>query len=99
MRDHFDPRQYTTDIVDRQFGTTTQGAHAVMLAEILVAIGTVGAATGFILIGTSLAIVGDHDLMTNVAWVLMIGGVILAVLGSLWYRSNEAKLEEAHIRR
>jgi cytochrome c biogenesis protein CcdA len=69
-----------------------------MLAELLVAIGSVGAATGFTLIGTSMAIVGDHDLMTNVSWVLMIGGVIMAVLGALWYRSNEAKLEEARIR-
>jgi len=69
-----------------------------MLAELLVAIGSVGAATGFTLIGTSMAIVGDHDLMTNVSWVLMIGGVIMAILGALWYRSNEAKLEEARIR-
>ena len=69
-----------------------------MLAELLVAIGSVGAATGFTLIGTSMAIVGDHDLMTNVSWVLMIGGVIMTVLGALWYRSNEAKLEEARIR-
>ena len=70
-----------------------------MLAELLVAFGSVGAATGFILIGTSMAIIGDHDVMTNVAWVLMIGGVIAAVLGAFWYRSNEAKLEEARIRK
>ena len=70
-----------------------------MLAELLVAFGSVAASVGFILIGTSLAIVGDHDLMTNVSWVLMIGGVIMTVLGALWYRSNEANLEEARIRR
>lgn len=70
-----------------------------MLAELLVAFGSVGAATGFILIGVSMAIIGDHDLMTTVSWVLMIGGVIATVLGGLWYRSNEARLEEARIRR
>lgn len=70
-----------------------------MLAELLVALGSVGAATGFILLGTSMAIVGDHDLMTNVAWVLMIAGTIGAVLGAFWYRSNEAKLEATGMRR
>ena len=70
-----------------------------MLAELLVAFGSVAAAVGFTMIGTSMAIIGDHDLMTNVSWVLIIGGVILTVLGALWYRSNEAKLEEARIRR
>ena len=65
-----------------------------MLAMILVAVGTVGAATGFTLIGVSMAIVGDHELMTDVSWVLMIGGVILSIIGGLWYRSNERKNEE-----
>jgi cytochrome c biogenesis protein CcdA len=65
-----------------------------MLAMILVAVGTVGAATGFTLIGVSMAIVGDHETMTDVSWVLMIGGVILSIIGGLWYRSNERKTEE-----
>jgi hypothetical protein len=70
-----------------------------MLAELLVAFGSVGAATGFILLGTSLTIVGDHDLMTNVGWVLIVAGLVATVLGAFWYRSNEAKLEEARIPR
>ena len=69
-----------------------------MLAMILVAVGSVGAATGFTLIGISLAIIGDHDTMTSVAWVLMIGGAIMTVLGALWYRANEHKLEQERLR-
>lgn len=65
-----------------------------MLAMILVAFGTVAAATGFTLIGTSMAIIGDHDTMTDVSWVLMIGGTIISVLGALWYRSNERQTDE-----
>jgi predicted MFS family arabinose efflux permease len=84
--------------LERIWQRRESGAKSVMLAMILVAVGSVGAATGFTLIGTSMAIIGGNDLMTDISWVLMIGGVIMAVLGGLWYRSNEHKLEQERLR-
>ena len=66
-----------------------------MLAMLMVAVGSTAAATGFMLIGISLAIIGDHSLMTDVSIALMIGGTIATVAGSFWYRSNEARLAQA----
>ena len=65
-----------------------------MLAILLASIGSVAAATGFMLIGVSKSEFDENSLMTNVSWVLIIGGTIMAVLGALWYRSNEARLED-----
>ena len=66
-----------------------------MLAMILIAVGSVGAATGLTLYGMADSIIGGHDFMMTVSVILMIGGTIMTVLGGLWYRSNEHKLEEA----
>lgn len=63
-----------------------------MLASILVALGSSAAATGFMFIGIALAIVGDHDLMYNSGWVLLVGGIIATVVGIVMYRAAEAKL-------
>jgi Kef-type K+ transport system membrane component KefB len=65
-----------------------------MLAILLVTIGSVSAGTGFMLFGISKSEHGQNDLMTTVAWIMMIVGVIAAVIGSFWYRANEARLEE-----
>jgi heme/copper-type cytochrome/quinol oxidase subunit 2 len=65
-----------------------------MLAILLVTIGSVSAGTGFMLIGVSKAEHGQNDLMTTVSWIMMIVGVIAAVIGSFWYRANEARLDE-----
>ena len=65
-----------------------------MLAIILVAIGSVGAATGLTLYGTEDSIVGGDDLMRTVSIILMIGGTIMTILGGLWFRSNERRLDE-----
>ena len=69
-----------------------------MLAIILASVGSVAAATGFMLIGVSKSEFDENSLMTNVSWVLIVGGVIMAVLGGLWYRSNEALLAEERSR-
>ena len=69
-----------------------------MLAMILVAIGSTAAATGFMFLGISLAIIGDHDLMTDSGIGLMVVGAILTVVGSFWYRANEKQLAYARIR-
>jgi predicted MFS family arabinose efflux permease len=84
--------------LERIWRRNESGANSVMLAMILVAVGSVGAATGFTLIGVSMAIIDGHDLMTDISWVLMISGVIMAVLGGLWYRSNEHRLEQERLR-
>ena len=64
-----------------------------MLAILLVTIGSVSAATGFMLIGVSKSEHGQNDLMTNISWIMMIAGVIAAVIGAFWYRANEARLD------
>ena len=69
-----------------------------MLAILLASIGSVAAATGFMLIGISKSEFDHNSLMTNVSWVLIVGGVIMAVIGALWYRSNEARIAEEHRR-
>jgi hypothetical protein len=69
-----------------------------MAAMLLVALGSSLAATGFMFIGISLAIIGDHDLLKQSGWVLLVGGLIATVLGSLWYRANEAKVAAAYNR-
>ena len=69
-----------------------------MLAILLISIGSVAAAPGFMLIGISKSEFDENSLMTNVSWVLIIGGLIMAVLGALWYRSNEARLAEERSR-
>jgi membrane associated rhomboid family serine protease len=65
-----------------------------MLAILLVAFGSVSAATGFMMIGISKSEHGQNDLMTNVSWIMIIGGIIAAVIGAFWYRANEARLED-----
>ena len=64
-----------------------------MLAILLVTIGSVSAGTGFMLIGVSKSEFDQNELMTTVSWIMMIAGVIAAVIGSFWYRANEARLE------
>jgi hypothetical protein len=71
---------------------------SIMLAILLVTIGSVSAASGFMLIGISKSEHGQNDLMTNVSWIMMIAGVIMAVIGAFWYRANEARLEEGRRR-
>lgn len=62
-----------------------------MLAILLAAIGSVGAATGLMLWATGEIVIGNQDLMVSSGIVLMIGGVIVGAIGALWYKANEAK--------
>ena len=64
-----------------------------MLAIVMTAFGSALAAAGFMFIGIAGAIAGGHETMTNAGWVLLIGGIVMAVIGAFWYRSTEAKLE------
>ena len=60
-----------------------------MLAIILTAVGWTAAATGLMLWATAASMVNDHDLMYNSGLVLMIGGVIVGVIGSIMYKGAE----------
>ena len=69
-----------------------------MLAMILAALGSSIAASGFMLLGISLAIIGDHDLLTDAGIAMMVGGALAAAVGVVMYRASEKKLEYARIR-
>jgi uncharacterized membrane protein len=62
-----------------------------MLAILLVALGSTLAATGFMFIGIGLAVIGDNDLLKQLGWILLIGGLIATVVGIVMYRIAEAK--------
>jgi membrane protein DedA with SNARE-associated domain len=66
-----------------------------MVAMILVAIGSSAAASGFMLLGIGLAMVPDQNTLVKSGYALLIGGLIVTLIGGLWYRSNEKKLEPA----
>ena len=64
-----------------------------MIAKLLVALGTVGASVGFMFIGIGESTPEDLDWMTNIGVVLLIAGIVIALLGSIWYRSTEKAAE------
>ena len=64
-----------------------------MIAKLLVALGTVGASVGFMFIGIGESTPENLPWMTNSGVVLLIGGLVIAVLGAVWYRSGEKAAE------
>jgi len=64
-----------------------------MIAKLLVALGTVGASVGFMFIGIGQATPDDLEWMTSSGVVLLVGGIVVAILGALWYRSGEKAAE------
>ncbi len=64
-----------------------------MIAKLLVALGSVGAAVGFMFIGIGQATPDDLDWMVSAGFVLLLAGVVVGVLGALWYRSGEKAAE------
>ena len=74
---------------------TTQGADPAMFAIILTAVGWTASATGLMLWATSAAMVNDHELMYDSGLILMIGGAIVGVIGSLMYKAAEDRTARA----
>ncbi len=74
---------------------TTQGADAAMFAIILTGVGWTASATGLMLWATAASMVNDHDLMYDSGLILMIGGAIVGVIGSLMYKAAEDRTARA----
>ena len=69
-----------------------------MLAILLASIGSVSAATGFMLIGISKSEHDENILMTNISLGLMIGGLIMRRARRILVPRNEARLAEERSR-
>jgi hypothetical protein len=63
-----------------------------MLARVLVAVGVTAAACGFCFYGIATSTYEYYDRAGEVGIGLMVGGVVAAVVGGLWYRSQERGL-------
>jgi hypothetical protein len=63
-----------------------------MLARLLVAVGVVAAAVGFTFYGIATSTYEFYDRAGSLGISLMVGGVIAAVIGGIWYRSQERGL-------
>lgn len=63
-----------------------------MLARILVAVGVVAAAVGFGFFGIATSTYEFYDRAGNLGVALMVGGVIAAIVGGIWYRAQERSL-------
>jgi hypothetical protein len=63
-----------------------------MLARVLVAVGVTAAACGFCFYGIATSTYEYYDRAGEVGTGLMVGGVVAAVVGGLWYRSQERGL-------
>ena len=61
-----------------------------MISRIIVALFTVAASIGLLLVGMATSYVQRDDSMFRLGVILMIGGVAGAVAGALWYRAEEA---------
>ena len=64
-----------------------------MFAKLLVALGTVGAAVGFMFIGIGQATPDDIDWMVSSGFVLLVAGLVIAAVGAFLYRSTEKAAE------
>jgi len=64
-----------------------------MIAKLLVALGTVGASVGFMFVGIGQATPDDLDWMVSAGFVLLVAGLVVGLLGALWYRSGEKAAE------
>ncbi len=64
-----------------------------MIAKLLVALGTVGASVGFMFVGIGQATPDDLDWMVSSGFVLLVGGIVMAAIGAVLYRSTEKAAE------
>jgi uncharacterized membrane protein YfcA len=61
-----------------------------MLSRIIVAICSVAASVGLLLVGMATSYAQRDDSMFRLGLILMIGGVAGTIIGGLWYRAEEA---------
>lgn len=67
-----------------------------MLGMILIVIGSVGAATGFMLWGIAGTFADTHDAMSQAGIASMVIGVVATAVGVVLYRTHEKRLEDAY---
>lgn len=63
-----------------------------MLARLLVAVGVTAWAVGFSFYGIATSTYEYYDRAGQLGIYLMVGGVVAAVIGGIWYHSMEKKL-------
>ncbi len=61
-----------------------------MISRIMVALFSVAASVGLLLIGMATSYVKRDDDMLRLGIILGVGGVVGTVVGALWYRAEEA---------
>jgi hypothetical protein len=66
-------------------------AEGLMIARLLVSLGSVAASVGLVVFGMGTSFVVSDDSLKNLGLGLMIGGVIATVVGLGWYRATEGK--------
>jgi len=64
-----------------------------MLARLLVAVGVTTWAVGFGFFGIATSTYDYYDQLGELGIALMVGGVVAAVIGGLWYRAQERSLQ------
>ena len=64
-----------------------------MLARLITALGVVGAAVGFTLYGMATSYANYHQSLGRFSVGLMVVGLVMTLLGGLWYRSHEKTIE------
>jgi hypothetical protein len=63
-----------------------------MLARLLVAVGVTAWSVGFTFYGIATSTYEFDDRIGDVGIYLMVGGVVAAVIGGIWYRAQEKSL-------
>ena len=61
-----------------------------MISRLIVAICSVAASVGLLLVGMATSYATRDDSMFRLGLILMIGGAAGAVIGAIWYRAEEA---------
>jgi hypothetical protein len=62
----------------------------IMISRIIVALCSVAASVGLLLVGMATSYATRDDGMFRLGLILMIGGAAGTVIGALWYRAEEA---------
>lgn len=66
-----------------------------MLARILVSLGAPAAAVGFTLFGMATTFIKKDDDIAQVSYILMAAGLAATIIGGIWYRLEEKRVESS----
>jgi hypothetical protein len=77
------------------FVVTVHPRRFLMLARLLVSLGSTAAAVGFTLFGMATTFIKHDEDLANLSYILMGAGLAATVLGAIWYRFAEKGVEAA----